>query len=158
MWIKGWISCNNLFSRNPQTEKGLIICFKGKAAAQSLLHTFQHLSPPSFPLFQYLRMPFVSFLFMILGLLMSSWKTTQQYPNPTLDWVAMSKDRSEHSVAESSRKIFLSSLVRIYRPHQTNNAFLHPGCQMTTLIQGRTPPQAVFYFPFLKADLQEATC
>lgn len=37
---------------------------------------------------------------------MSSWKTTQEYPNPTLGWVAMSKDRSECSVAESSRKIF----------------------------------------------------
>lgn len=148
MWIKGWISCNNLFSRNPQTEKGLIICFKGKAAARSLLHTFQHLSPPSFPLFQYLRMPFVSFLFMILGLLMSSWKTTQQYPNPTLDWVAMSKDRSEHS---SSRK-FKENIFIIFSSYlQTSpnkQRFSPPRLPDDDFDTGKNTPSGSLLFPF----------
>lgn len=139
-----------------EEKNNFIFCFKGKTATQFLLRAFQYLFPPSFPLLQ--SFPTDAFAFLHLGCQATfklEDKNTETQPFALLLWL-----KSEHSVAERSRKISSSSLILIYTDltKQTRYVFLHPDCQIMTLMQGRTSPRAVFYFPFLKAYLQEATC
>lgn len=112
-------------SKKPQTKRALFSVPKGKL--QHHLYCIPFLLP--FHCSNLSEDAFCFFLVLvILGFAISSWKKTQEYQNQTLCSVVMSKRRSEHSVAQRSRKIFLPSLILIYTDltKQTMYVFLHP--------------------------------
>lgn len=147
MWFKGWTSCNNLFWRNPQTKKNnFIFCFKGKTATRFLLCTFQYLFPPSFALLQ--SFPKDAFSFTYDVRLISSWKTRQEYWNPTLCSVAMTEMRTLSS-RKIKENIFLIFNSHLHRPHQTNKVcFSLPRLPDDDFDAGKNIPSGSLLFPF----------
>lgn len=153
MWFKGWTSCNNFFWRNPQTspppQKKTTSLFVSKEKQQ---YNFCYVpfslcfllpSPCSSP------SPRMLFLFFTCDFrLISSWKTMQEYWNPTLHTVATT-EKWTLSSRKIKENIFSTFNSHLCRPHQTNKVcFSLPRLPDDDFDAGKNIPSSSLLFPF----------